>query len=188
MSRNFPLGNTKVLAFSIFYLEIHMSVKANPITPADFAHNGATEQKQFFAPAILREDGSLSQGGHCTRARTAQQQNPNFQVFIHDATLYNRAEHMNKELLGRIMHKATAEFLDSINYGGARSNSGTTMTPLFTVGLAKIRREFGDTAVITDFEAGFRGVRNEMRIKARFITIMDELFNEVIESLSVAIT
>jgi hypothetical protein len=163
-----------------------MSVKVNPVSAADFERNGLAEQKQFFASSILREDGTLSQGGHCARARTAQTKNPKFQGYIHDATLYNRPEHMSPELLGRMMSIATQQFLDTIGYHGARSNTGTTMTPLYTVGIAKIRQEFGDDAAITDFEAGFRGIKNEMRIKTRFIAIMDELFNRVIEEVAVS--
>jgi hypothetical protein len=142
------------------------------MTNEEFARAGASEKRDFLSHNT----------GHIIRALRAQVEQPEkFMCYIHDAQTWMRFLELDDVTLGKVMSVATKDYFEGLGLKGPRSNSGTTITPLFTVGLRLLKEELGEDAVVASgFEAGFRGIKNTMLVKTRFIAIMDDLLHGVL--------
>jgi len=90
---------------------------------------------------------------------------PTIAEYIIDLMADTSLEELDDEKLERVVRGSTAENLTALGYTGARSNSGTTITPFHTALLYAVGKEFGWDSVNLGVVNNFRGFRNTTEIR-----------------------
>ena len=111
--------------------------------------------------------------------------------FIHEINACTSPEELSDEDLGKVCQRGTAERLKEMGYSGARSNSGETISPVFTVCLNRTEDRFGNqmifkSAVDTDSTWGHRGFYNRTDIREFFCAEVNNLLLKLLRDPTAA--